>query len=686
MTRTPPRTGLRRCVAWLRSATAAAAAVLFLFAARAAPAADPVEDVAIAIVVSHSGTGVSAARGGVPFSERLALLDPSRLCVRRIEADGEWLPAEWTVLSRYGGLADDPRRPIRWAVLEFRAPVDGAYVVRAVPAASARAVARVGAATAQTTAATIRVDPTWLRAAGVIDGSPQDARPLPNASLEAARERLMALRRCVAYDTVPPAVPPPMDLPGALLRAWLRDGRRDALDAALVAFRDATAAPVRTLLLGAAVTGDLSLVERARARADAAAAAPEAGRDTPADATARAADLFAFAEFTGVRRFHDAARRAWDTARARAESDDTQITTADTTRVATHLVEIHAGTRDPRALSMLLRTVTALRERRIGGGTSDGAGGYTPLHLAWAHWGDMSSVNLDTSVGALLPLADVFAYAARETGEPTLRDAARRAFRDGVLLLGAPGRSVLSPDWDAAAALATARGLGEVAWALGAGDAYLAFEDASSNRDEAAVVALQDDAWFEARRIAGAAHPAAEPPAHLPPTDRTPTAPATAPPVAPDRSEDVAPPATTAAPLPAEADDAAAAFDGDWAAHRAADAFGGACRTTTSRTAHATFTVACGDGARRRLYVRWPSVAGAATDARFEVHDAAGQTTYVVDQSRDAGRWRLVGTVTPRAGESLVVRLRAGPSGGVLVVDGIRLEPVPAPSTGPAAR
>jgi hypothetical protein len=65
---------------------------------------------------------------GVPLPRDLALTDPGHL--RLVDSAGNPVPAQFTVLARWGGSADDDAAPMRWVLVDFQAtvgPQDTAY-------------------------------------------------------------------------------------------------------------------------------------------------------------------------------------------------------------------------------------------------------------------------------------------------------------------------------------------------------------------------------------------------------------------------------------------------------------------------------------------------------------------------------------------------------------------------------
>jgi|GEM_PF-1563797 len=58
---------------------------------------------------------------GVPLPQAAGITDPAAL--RILDPDGQAIPAQFTVLARWGGAPDDATKPIRWVLADFRASV-----------------------------------------------------------------------------------------------------------------------------------------------------------------------------------------------------------------------------------------------------------------------------------------------------------------------------------------------------------------------------------------------------------------------------------------------------------------------------------------------------------------------------------------------------------------------------------
>ena len=70
-------------------------------------------------MVSTTGRPIT---GGVPLPEQAGITSTSQ--VELLDAGGEPIPAQMTVLSRWGAAPDDPTRPIRWLLLDYQTDLD----------------------------------------------------------------------------------------------------------------------------------------------------------------------------------------------------------------------------------------------------------------------------------------------------------------------------------------------------------------------------------------------------------------------------------------------------------------------------------------------------------------------------------------------------------------------------------
>ena len=73
---------------------------------------------------------------GVPFSEATRLLDVSQLAV--IDPGGHPVPSQARALARWGGPAADATKPIKWALVDFKPSITGAYALTPGSKATAR--------------------------------------------------------------------------------------------------------------------------------------------------------------------------------------------------------------------------------------------------------------------------------------------------------------------------------------------------------------------------------------------------------------------------------------------------------------------------------------------------------------------------------------------------------------------
>jgi hypothetical protein len=107
-----------------------------LLGARPGPCEASDDGVLTRLYVVDDGPGArGSALGGIPIPRALALTDTAELRVARESVDGdgrvhrEPVPAQWRVLSRWGGPAEDTRLPIRWVLADVDAPPDAALVL-----------------------------------------------------------------------------------------------------------------------------------------------------------------------------------------------------------------------------------------------------------------------------------------------------------------------------------------------------------------------------------------------------------------------------------------------------------------------------------------------------------------------------------------------------------------------------
>lgn len=92
----------------------------------------------------------------------------------------------------------------------------------------------------------------------------------------------------------------------------------------------------------------------------------------------------------------------------------------------------------------------------------------------------------------------------------------------------------------------------------------------------------------------------------------------------------------------------------------------------------ATFAPVAGDllATDYYVYARWDAVAGAATNAAFEIYSGSTLlSTVTVDQSARAGGWVLLGKFANSAASLLSLRIGAASANGTVAVDAVRFQP-----------
>lgn len=116
---------------------------------------------------------------------------------------------------------------------------------------------------------------------------------------------------------------------------------------------------------------------------------------------------------------------------------------------------------------------------------------------------------------------------------------------------------------------------------------------------------------------------------------------------------------------------------GNWASEAVTKGYQGAdYRThTAGGTDSFTWTPPVTASGSYRVYARWPSGAGRATNAPYTVTHAGGQTTVAANQTGNSGQWNYLGTFTFIAGAGHHVSLSANANGAV-AADAIKLLPV----------
>lgn len=532
---------------------------------------------------------------------------------------------------------------------------------------------------------------------------------------------------------------------------------------------EATSNPQATwlegLLLAYALTGDPRAMETARENADAFVNYFEVAGTLDKSFFRGALDYFgqlnamsngveqllAFYEFTGERRYFDAAARVFENGLLRAEEyygnkgffdiKWNQLKVWEVVRLIHPLIEMHRHSDDPRALSMLIRVLNFLRESAYDGGYVDEEGRYMPLQLPY-QWEleDNQLVARRWYIPYNFFTADGFAYAFAMTKEPVFLDWARRVYRDGVIFYQAPMHQAVQADFYSPASYSprqypdseTKNGV----WLLTHPQYYLMLEE-SLSRKSSQPFQLPNDEWFAKRtrtldairaakrqrtgmapvvpRRFGTDGPSRPVPGAGPTVIEQPSNPAGLPgpvtrkvepqqpavpsapvaPVAPsgNRPSGGAPVGQADNPNPAPPqplvrtlgdsifmDDRDAVFSPEWEVRQAPDANATSMRVAPrGSAATATFTVPIPRAGTYHLYLWWPAVKDAHR-TRVEIKHEGGWDQWHVDQSIQAGRWRLITTVTGSPSNPVVVKFvgsrTPGADDGAMVADAIRLEPV----------
>jgi len=107
----------------------------------------------VVIRVSNAALPVTI---GVPLAESASLLDASQLAVT--DPGGAPVPAQARVLARWQGLANDTTKPIKWALLDFKPTVAGAYTLTRTPEAVAQPVLATSDSASAVRVATSRLE------------------------------------------------------------------------------------------------------------------------------------------------------------------------------------------------------------------------------------------------------------------------------------------------------------------------------------------------------------------------------------------------------------------------------------------------------------------------------------------------------------------------------------------------
>ncbi|MCE9637864.1 MAG: hypothetical protein K8T90_19360 [Planctomycetes bacterium] len=225
--------------------------------------------------------------------------------------------------------------------------------------------------------------------------------------------------------------------------------------------------------------------------------------------------LLAFYDFTGERKYFDAAAAVYENGLLRAEEyygnkgffdiKSNQISVWTVVRLVHPLIEMHRHSNDPRALSMLLRVLRFFTESAYDGGFVDDEGRYLPLQLPY-QWEleDNQPVARRWFIPYNFFTADGFAYAYAQTKEPLYLQWARRVWRDGVIFYQAPVHQSVNLDFYSPASYAPRQypdsETKNDAWVLGLSQYYLGLEDTLAARSQDPIV-LPDDAWFAKRTL-----------------------------------------------------------------------------------------------------------------------------------------------------------------------------------------
>ncbi len=443
---------------------------------------------------------------------------------------------------------------------------------------------------------------------------------------------------------------------------------------------DPGATHVRGLVVAWLLTGDADALAAAQESADAFAAwlAVAQPEELAPEAAARAVDtLTALHDVTQERAQLDAARVCFERrllareercgARGSfAEPVEEGEPTDTLLAVLPALVRYHDATGDARALALVLRVLRRLEGAgyaRTGRVLDDER--YLPLQLPTHIAPDGApAADTDWSIASGLVVADVFAAAAEATGERSYAARARELLRDSVLFLDAPPATALAPrehvhvGWSRP--LDAAR---RNAWLLTAHARTLAVVRAAGDAPQR----LAADA-FCARFPAEAAAPPVPPAVDV----------ADPAPAAPDAPPPPPPPVRAEALASVELDDRAARFVGPWTVVHEPSALGGSqhvaaadappCVAVYASTPHAR--------GRYRIAVHWGRAPGASSAALVEVRSAGGVTALRVDQADVAGRWRLLGEFDVEPRSPVTVSISNAGARGVVLADGVRLEPV----------
>lgn len=323
------------------------------------------------------------------------------------------------------------------------------------------------------------------------------------------------------------------------------------------------------------------------------------------------------------------------------------------------------------ALAFLVRVLGYLRDEGLARTGTVTGGLYAPALLPRA-LGGATSADVYAPFGG--PMADACAYVARVTGESAYRDLAVRLLRDTVLFQQAPSRTPLAPAFYAPASFTPVRYAGETALpaalllsGLDTAVAVLA-DDGMPGLHEGLLPVYGPDAPGVVRALRVTPRGARGGGDQVSGTG----------PAAPVRPPQDVEPLPPPLPAPVVLDDDAADLTGDWIEHRDEKAEGGSQRLSLDpdRAASATWKHTVERGGRYQVSLRWGRCAGAATNTRVRVEHADGVEELRVNQSVNAGEWRLVGEFRATPTRPLVIVVDRTGARGAVIADAVRVEAV----------
>lgn len=118
------------------------------------------------------------------------------------------------------------------------------------------------------------------------------------------------------------------------------------------------------------------------------------------------------------------------------------------------------------------------------------------------------------------------------------------------------------------------------------------------------------------------------------------------------------------------------AASGTWTTTSAGDAYAGNYRSrkgTTTNSDPAVWTVPISQTGAYDVYVRYPTVTGAAAAASYEIVHSTGTATVTVNQQARSGRWNRLGSYTFAAGNVTIRLSSQGGSTENILADAVRL-------------